>query len=269
MSVGVQYLSIKDSNVTVAGTWYAAQSTNGGNNTGWNFVQVAQVLTGVSATANLGTSIEAGAANVNPLTSGNKYISIRDCVSTVARTAYASTNTGNNVNWSFVATVPTEPIVPIQGIGLVGTPQVYGLGNVDAVGVGAIATVGVVNVAAYANVAVTQVSATTELGSVETNAAANINTIGVRATGAVSSVSITGTAVIPVEGVVGTCELGLITIPIPVQGVSATGSVGNIAVNASARVLPMGVVATGTVKSVRIWSNVDNAVATNWVDIAA
>jgi hypothetical protein len=78
MSFISSYLSITDSAAAPTNLWYAENSVNGGNNTGWN------INTGIIIFCN--------------------YLDIQDSVASPTLTWYANTSTdsGNNLDWIFV-----------------------------------------------------------------------------------------------------------------------------------------------------------------------
>jgi hypothetical protein len=78
MSFIRSYLSITDSAASPTSLWYAENSVNGGNNTGWN------INTGIIIFCN--------------------YLNIQDSVASPTLTWYANTSTdsGNNLDWIFV-----------------------------------------------------------------------------------------------------------------------------------------------------------------------
>lgn len=78
MSFISDYLNITDSDVAPTNLWYAENSVNGGNNTGWNI--------------NTGNIIFCN------------YLDIQDSIASPTLTWYANTSTdnGNNLDWIFV-----------------------------------------------------------------------------------------------------------------------------------------------------------------------
>ena len=81
----LSYVSVKDSNATPEGTFYALSSTDAGNNTNWTFPTSAVVVHDVA---------------------------IQDCIGSAGTTWYAngaSVNLGNNTNWIFENPISASP----------------------------------------------------------------------------------------------------------------------------------------------------------------
>ena len=182
--------------------------------------------------------------------------------------AFDELNTQTSYVRPLVVTADATTITNNTGVlatGQVGTVSVRAEANVTLLGVSAESQTGLVDIP----VNVAGVSGTSTLESVVIAADSNVYPLNVFATGAIGSVNISADANVDTTSVSAEVQVGGVDVPTYVTGVSCSGTVGSVSIAADANVIPLGVFATGQVKSVRLWSNVDNAVATNWVDIAA
>jgi len=182
--------------------------------------------------------------------------------------AFGELNTQTSYVRPLVVTADANALtdnVGLQVVGQVGSVSVRAEAQVNVLGVSATGQAGLVDVP----VNVSGVSGTATLGSVVVAADSNVYPINVFATGVVGDTVVSADANVSASGVSAEAQVGGVDVPTYVTGVASTGVVGSVVVAADSNVIPLGVFATGQVKSVRIWSNVDNAVATNWVDIAA
>lgn len=153
----------------------------------------------------------------------------------------------------------------VSGTGAVGSVVVSAGAVVDVSGVYGTGLTHDVEIPTH----VAGVYGTGEVGAVDVAADANADVFSIYATGVVGVVDVAADANIDAVGVSTEGLVGGVDVPTYVTGVYSAGAVGSVDISADANVIPLGVFATGQVKSVRLWSNVDNAVATNWVDIAA
>jgi hypothetical protein len=143
-AVYVSYLDIQDSNVTTAGSWYAADSVDSGNNAGWVF-NVNGILvkpSGVQSIGNIGDASVTGSSVIG-LTN---VTGIGEIGTTTVGEGIGVTTTG------------------LQAPGQIGS-VVIGIGA-TVIGVQAIGQVGTISTTANANVALTSVTGVGIIGNV-------------------------------------------------------------------------------------------------------
>lgn len=188
-------------------------------------------ITGVSATAAVGTPTVTGFGNVT-LTGVNS-------------TAAVGTLT---------ASLPiTATLTGVAATAAVGTPTVTGIGNVTLSGVNATAAAGTLSITGFASVTLTGVLATAAVNVPTITAAANIFPTGVVATTAVNIPTVSGKANVTLSGVNATGTAGDVTvsvggaISVTLTGVNATAAVGAPTITGFANVSITGIAATAQI----------------------